>query len=92
MKTKVIYRKFKTTESIVAIFPELGYPGFTSKKGLIMDYMYFGQHGECIYDTIIKMTIKASPKNYEVLKAQLEDLGYDLEVTTHKEYQKSLTV
>ena len=91
MKTKVIYRKFKTTESIVAIFPELGYPGFTSKKGLIMDYMYFGQHGECIYDTIIKMTTKASPKNYEVLEAQLRDLGYDLEITTHKGYQKLLT-
>ena len=91
MKTKVIYRKFKATESVVAVFPELGYPGFTSKKGLIMDYMYFGQHGECDYDTVMKMTIKASPKNYDVLKAQLEDLGYDLEITTHKEYQKSLT-
>ena len=91
MKTKVIYRKFKTTENIVAVFPELGYPGFTSKKGLIMEYTFVGQHGECDYDTVMRMTTIAFPKDYEVLKAQLKDLGYDLEITTHKEYQKSLT-
>jgi len=91
MKTKVIYRKFKDGEEIIAVFPELSYPGFTSKKGLVMDYMFVGQHGECEYNTIMKMTTIAFPKDYEVLKAQLEDLGYDLEITTHKEYQKSLT-
>ena len=91
MKTKVIYRKFKDGEEIIAVFPEFSYPGFTSKKGLVMDYMFVGQHGECEYNTIMKMTTIAFPKDYEVLKAQLEDLGYDLEITTHKEYQKSLT-
>ena len=92
MKTKVIFRKFKDGEGIIALFPELSYPEFTSKKGLIMDYTYIGQHGECEYNTVMKMTTIAFPKDYEVLKAQLKDLGYDLEVTTHKEYQKSLTV
>ena len=91
MKTKVIYRKFIATEDIVAIFPELGCPGFTSKKGLIMEYMFVGQHGECDYDTVMRMTTIAFPKDYEVLKAQLRDLGYDLEITTHKEYRKLLT-
>ena len=91
MKTKVIYRKFIATEDIVAIFPELGCPGFTSKKGLIMEYMFVGQHGECDYDTVIRMTTIAFPKDYDILKAQLRGLGYDLEITTHEEYQKALT-
>ena len=92
MKTKVIYRKFKDGEEIIAVFPELSYPGFVSRKGLVLSYEHIGQHGEADYDHIIKMTTIAFPKDYEVLKAQLEDLGYDLEITTHKEYQKSLTV
>ena len=92
MKTRVIFRKFKTTESIVAIFPELTYPKYTSKRGFVMDYMFIGQHGECDYNTIMKMTTIATPKEYNILKAILEDIGYDVEIVTQKKYEKSLTI
>ena len=92
VKTRVIFRKFKTTESIVAIFPELTYPKYTSKRGFVMDYMFIGQHGECDYNTIMKMTTIATPKEYDILKAVLEDIGYGVEIVTQKEYEKSLTI
>ena len=93
MKTKVIFRKFKDTESIIAIFPEFGYPQYTSKKGLVMEYMFIGQHGEGDYDTIMRMTNIATPKEYEILITVLSDIvGYDLEIVTKKEYEKSLTI
>ena len=92
MKTKVIFRKFKDTKSIIAVFPDLCYPQYTSENGLVMDYMFIGQHGECDYDTVMKMTTIATPKEYDILKAVLEDIGYNLEIVTRKEYEKSLTI
>ena len=92
MKTKIIYRKYKDGGEVIAVFPELKYPGFVSRKGLVLSYEHIGQHGEADYDHIMKITTIAFPKEYEVLKIELERVGYDLEVTTHKEYQKLLTV
>ena len=86
-----MFRKFKTTESIVAIFPELTYPKYTSKRGFVMDYMFIRQHGECDYNTVMKMTTIATPKEYNILKAVLEDI-YDVEIVTQKKYEKSLTI
>ena len=93
MKTKVIFRKFKYTESIIAIFPELTYPGFTSSKSLCMDYMHVGQHGESCYSTIMKITYPAVYPEYTDLFMELRNKeGYNLEIVTKKEYEKSLTI
>lgn len=91
MKTRVIFRKFKNTESIIAVFPNLCYPKYAT-KGNIMSYMFIGQHSECDYAVVMRMTTIATPKEYDILKAILEDIKYDLEIVTQKEYEKSLTI
>lgn len=89
MKTRVIFRKFKNTKSIIAIFPDLDYPKYTTRDN-IMCYMFIGQHSECSYDEIMRMTSPAIVKEYDFLHGILEDIGYVLRITTKKEYEKSL--
>jgi len=89
MRTKVIFRKFKETKNIIAVFPELTYPNFTSKKGLCMDYMNVGQHGECDYQTVMNMTHKAEYPEYKDLFEELRyKQGYDLKVVTKELFEK----
>lgn len=74
-KTKVIFRVFKTGE-VIAIFPEeLG----NSNYWTCNSYMHVGQHGACDPE-IISTTRPASPKEYESLKAELENIGYNLDI------------
>lgn len=91
METRVIFRKFKDTKSIIAIFPDLCYPKYATRDN-IMSYMFIGQHSECNYDTIMRMTSPAISEEYEFLQAVLEDIGYVLHITTKKEYEKSLII
>lgn len=91
METRVIFRKFKDTKSIIAIFPDLGYPEYAT-RGNIMSYMFIGQHSECNYDIVMRMTSPVLSKECKVLQAVLEDIGYVLKVVTKKEYEKSLTI
>ena len=70
---KVIFREFDTGE-VVAIFPEI--PGDSSPL-TCGSYMHFGMHSSCD-PGIIRYTKPA--KNYENLKAELESIGYDLEI------------
>ena len=92
MKAKVIFRKFKTTGNIVAIFPEFNCPKYTFQKDSVMCYTYIGQRDECNYKSIMKMTGIAKKGEYDILIAVLTDRGYDLEIVTQKEYEKSLTI
>ena len=91
METKVIFRKFKDTKSIIAVFPNLDYPKYATKCN-IMSYMFIGQHSECNYDAVMRMTTRATPKEYEILHHILEYIGYTVIVTTKKDYEKSLTI
>jgi hypothetical protein len=76
-KTKVIFRQFTDgTGEIIALFPEL--PG-NRDLDTCMSYMRVGQHATASV-RLVEDTILAHPSNYATLKAELEDLGYNLQV------------
>jgi hypothetical protein len=75
-KTKVIFRVFEDGE-VIAIFPEeLGnFCLWTCES-----YMHVGQHGACEPEEVINKTRLAKPEEYESLKAELENIGYNLDI------------
>lgn len=76
MKTRVVFRKFKDGD-IIALFPQEA----ADNKGLFcMSYMHIGQHGGADYTGMVKMTRPTTPDEYEPLKRELEQRGYDLKI------------
>ncbi len=77
MKTKVVFRKWKRGD-VIAFFPEL--PG-TSSPETLSSYMHVGQHGVA-HQGVMRQpyTFSASPEEYEGLKKELENKGYELEI------------
>jgi hypothetical protein len=75
-KTKVIFRKDKDGSEITAIFPELT----ENSWNYCACYAHLGQHGTCSHDWYRTKTIPATPDEYADLKAELEELGYVLDV------------
>lgn len=76
MKDKVIFRKWKDTGDVIAIFPEC--PG--NFIGHCMSYERVGQHGVCNAPHVINNSTLCTPEEYASLKEELESIGYDLEV------------
>ncbi len=75
-KTKVIFRKFKDGE-IIAIFPEIMW---SDDPPYLSSYLHVGQHGACDYGHLRNLTKPAKPKEYADLMAELESIGYNLDV------------
>jgi len=75
-KTKVIFRKFINGD-IIALFPEI--EGGANQKGECMSYMHVGQHSGAAY-ALIYNTKPAKPDEYADLFAELEGIGYNLDV------------
>jgi hypothetical protein len=74
-KTKVVFRKWSNGD-VIALFPEvpsdiLGH--------YCMSYMHVGQHGDAS-PMIVHDTKLAKPEEYAELKAELERIGYILDV------------
>lgn len=94
MKTKVIFRVFGKDKkhdqinhieygTVIAIFPEeVG----NINHHTCMSYMHVGQHGVCSPDGIIYVTRLAKPEEYASLKAELESIGYDLDIRKKYSY------
>jgi len=81
MKTKVIFRKFKdTNKDIVALFPDEKYDSVGSGRNYCWSYMHYGQHGSADYHYVVQTSTPAKPEEYQELKKELEDRGYDLDV------------
>lgn len=76
MGTKVRFRKFKDNGKVIAIFPDLCYPKYAWIKGNCMDYAHIGQHGECNYNYVMSITNPATVEEYDILLAELTDIGY----------------
>jgi len=76
-KTKVIFRRFKNDGSVIAIFPEM--PGTNNWAFDCGSYEHIGQHGACSVH-IAEIATLATPEEYKDLRAELESIGYDLEV------------
>ena len=77
-KTKVIFRQFKDGEhEVIAFFPELC---GSYLPNTCMSYLHVGQHGAADVRVARERTRPAHPSNYAPLKAELESLGYNLQV------------
>ena len=74
--TVVVFRTFKDGGDVIALFPTLvNYP-----DGACESYQHVGQHGAADYAHCVKITRVATPEEYAPLKAELESIGYRLEV------------
>jgi hypothetical protein len=83
-KTKVIFRFWKESKSVIAIFPEhLG----DSDLHTCSSYQHVGQHSACNPQMIVERSRPAKPEEYADLKAELEGpIGYNLEVILRYRY------
>lgn len=78
MKTIVIFRRFKDTGEIIALFPEI--PA-TSNPAHLDSYMHVGQHGAAHHGVIHDGTHPVhDPADYADLKRELESIGYTLDI------------
>lgn len=72
MVTEVIFRKFKDTGDIIAIFPYI----INDYKYNVGSYMHIGQHGACTID-YAQITKPCSESEYTPLLNELKSIGYD---------------
>ena len=81
MSTLVIFRKWKDTGEIIALFPEM-----KEERGLCNSYMHVGQHGSANYVYLVSgasargqtaLTVSTTPAEYAALLAELVQIGYD---------------
>ncbi len=86
-KTIVIFRKFKKSGEIIALFPE---EIASLQPEFCESYMHIGQHGAALSD-LTDITRPATPEEYTELKAELEDIGYNLTVKKKNQYKYYLT-
>lgn len=77
-KTKVIFRFWKESKDVIAIFPE---DTGDMSPYTCSSYEHVGQHGACNPFHIIDSSRLAKPEEYADLKAELENhCGYNLVV------------
>ncbi len=72
-KTKVTFRKLDG--SVIALFPD----DVSHGGEFVASYEHYGQHGDASVEGIIEWE-RAEPEEYADLLAELERVGYDLEV------------
>lgn len=92
-KTKVVFKKVKDgyfQNDIIAFFVDNMRYDHTDKMFLVECYEHFGQHGEASIDYMENDTILASAEEYEALKTELENIGYNLIDMTGWEYVSSI--
>lgn len=88
MKTQVVFRKFKDSGEVVALFPL----EVANENGDCASYMHVGQHSAADFNTVLKTTVAAKPEEYQALKAELEGLEYDLDVRKRRSWPKDEAV
>jgi hypothetical protein len=75
--TPVIFRKWKDSGDVIALFPE----EVADLEGNISSYMHVGQHGAASLQKVMQASVPAKPKEYAELKDELERVvGYRLRV------------
>jgi hypothetical protein len=76
-KTAVIFRKWRDTGDIIAVFPhEAG----DMNPATCSSYMHVGQHGACRPKQLIPVTCLAKPSEYRSLAQELRRIGYNLSI------------
>ena len=86
--TTVIFRTLNPKEvqggEVIALFPEEPHSFYRPE---IVCYMHVGQHFYCLYNDMIACSRPATPDEYADLKAELEDIGYDLDIRLKRSHQ-----
>lgn len=72
---KVVFRKWKDTGNVIALFPEL--PADIHGR-FCDDFMQVGQHGGADYHGVIGQTVPATPDECAALSVELRRIGYRL--------------
>jgi len=70
--TKVIFRTWKDTKTVIALFPEIK----ADLAGNCESYMSKGGHGAANYDHIIRMTRPSTWREYDQMWGELNQMGY----------------
>jgi hypothetical protein len=78
MITKVIFRTFRDSGDVIALFPQIP----SDPDGLYCEsYQHVGQHGGASSDYLSDITTLSTPEEYGVLLHELEQIGYtDLKI------------
>ena len=76
LPTVVVFRKDIRDNQIVAVFPQLPW----GPPGEMSCYVHVGQHSSCHISWYFEHTKPATPEEYAPLKAELESIGYYLDV------------
>jgi len=71
--TRVIFRKFKEDNEIIALFPD----EIANEYNECMSYMHWGQHSPADYNAVIRHTKAATEDEYAPLLEELKYVGYD---------------
>jgi len=81
-KTAVQFRKLKG--EVIAVFPyEI------EGRDTVLSYQHIGQHGQDVW-YINTFTRPASPSEYEPIKRELEQIGYNLDIIKRRSHKKYL--
>lgn len=75
-KTNVVFRKFKDTNEIIALFPTITY----KRNYKVQSYMHVGQHSEADYYHCVKESKPCTEYEYKELFNELTSIGYNLVV------------
>lgn len=79
-KTLVVFRRWNghgTGRDVIALFP---CEPFDLTGKLCASYQHIGQHSAADFHFVLNLTTAAKPVEYADLKAELESIGYNLEV------------
>ena len=71
--TRVIFRKFKEDNEIIALFPD----EIANEHNECWSYMHIGQHSPADYNGVIRCTKPAAEDEYAPLLEELKYVGYD---------------
>lgn len=79
-KTAVIFRMWRAKpKTCLALFPYED-----AGRGFCNSFEHIGQHGGADFGICRKLTRPATPAEYADLKAELESIGYNLQVITRR--------
>lgn len=86
---KVLFRMWG--KSVIALFPYIPSDPYGN---FCESYEHIGEHGGADYQSVMRKSRPATPKEYADLKVALERRGYDLEIihraTNHYQYRQEV--
>ena len=82
-QTTVIFRKWKDTGDIIALFPDI-----EERYGRCSSFMHVGQHAAADYVGVLHDTSLATPAEYADLRQELESAPYLYSFKVRKRWRR----